>query len=122
MGWMGTGVRGSSRGGRGMTPTGIVGVRTPAGVDPGPPPISGSTLVWNPVPFSAGYVVEVGSAAGLSDLLVQVVGVPTINLASFLPSGTYFTRVRSVAAMGGTVVTPEENAGPPTTPDLEVTF
>lgn len=81
----------------------------------------GSVLEWDAVQWSAGYVVEVGTAQGLSNSLITVVSNPTIDLSAFLPSGTYWVRVRSVAAMGGTVVDPQDNAGPPTD-DLQVIF
>lgn len=85
------------------------------------PGVEGAVLLWDDVQWSAGYVVEVGTSSGLSDSLITVVSQPTIDLSDFLPSGTYFVRVRSVAVMGGTVVSPQDNAGPATA-DLQVTF
>jgi predicted nicotinamide N-methyase len=60
------------------------------------------TFSWTPPPGSetpVGYMVEVGSDPGLSDVAAIRVG----NVTSFttdVPPGTYFVRVRAVNALG----------------------
>ncbi len=74
-----------------------------------PPPAPGSyavttgglmaALTWSPSPAADYYVLDVGSASGLSDLLTTSVG----NVTSFVataPAGTYLTRLRAVNACG----------------------
>jgi hypothetical protein len=51
------------------------------------------TLNWNAAPGASDYVIEVGSAPGLSNLLV--VGVPGGPISASAPPGTYFARVRA---------------------------
>jgi polysaccharide biosynthesis protein PslG len=63
---------------------------------------SGVTITWNapatgPAPDS--YTMEVGSAAGLSDLAVLSTAAPVFTAAS-VPSGTYYIRVRARNAAG----------------------
>jgi predicted phage tail protein len=63
---------------------------------------STATLSWTQPPGSetpAGYIIEVGSDPGLSDIATIRVG----NVTSFTteaPPGTYFVRVRAINALG----------------------
>ena len=58
-------------------------------------------LSWEtPVPAAFSYVIEVGSRAGASDILVEDTGsVPLLDAVA--PAGTYFVRVRSAGAPPG---------------------
>jgi hypothetical protein len=55
------------------------------------------TFTWDAPPSGAvtGYIVEVGSAAGLSDVIVVPVGMTTTVTAP-APPGTYFARVKAL--------------------------
>jgi hypothetical protein len=62
-----------------------------------------ATLIWRPALgecAATAYVVEAGSAPGLSNLGIFNVGVTTTLLVS-APPGTYFVRVVAVNAFGG---------------------
>ena len=58
-------------------------------------------LAWNPVAGETSYVVEAGSASGLSDLGSTNVGglIPSLTAIS-VGQGTYYVRVRAVGACG----------------------
>jgi hypothetical protein len=56
-------------------------------------------LAWGAVADAAGYVIEVGSAPGLSNLLVQDLGATT-TLSAVAPPGHYFARMRARNACG----------------------
>ncbi|MGE3274849.1 MAG: hypothetical protein AB7O67_07040 [Vicinamibacterales bacterium] len=62
--------------------------------------VTGTTvrLSWPAVTGASDYVLEVGSAPGLSDLLVS--GVPAPGLSASAPPGAYFVRVRARNACG----------------------
>ena len=72
--------------------------------------ISLVTLTWAPPSEGCaptGYVVQAGSAAGLSDLAVfNVVGVTTLPVSA--PAGAYFVRVIAVNSYGGSSGTSNE--------------
>src|SRR5688572_19978777 len=59
------------------------------------------TVTWD-APATGGapttYVIEAGSAAGLSDVAILTTVAP--RFAGFAPSGTYFVRVRATNAAG----------------------
>ncbi len=67
-------------------------------------PGSGSTvsLRWTAPAGAAptGYLIEAGSAPGLSDLGVLQVGAVTTFSAPAPPPGTYYVRVRAINARG----------------------
>jgi hypothetical protein len=56
-------------------------------------------LVWAAAAGAADYVIEVGSAPGLANLLVQSVGAGT-TLSTFAPPGRYYARMRARNACG----------------------
>jgi hypothetical protein len=56
-------------------------------------------LVWAAVAGADEYVIEVGSAAGASNLLVQPLGRVT-TLATMAPPGRYYARIRARNACG----------------------
>jgi hypothetical protein len=56
-------------------------------------------LVWGPAAGAADYVIEVGSAPGMSNLLVQGLGSVT-SISTFAPPGRYFARMRARNACG----------------------
>ena len=59
------------------------------------------TLTWRAVGGATGYVLEVGSAAGLSNLGTLATGsAATSFFASGVPAGTYYVRVRAQSAAG----------------------
>jgi hypothetical protein len=60
-------------------------------------------LSWAPAAGAASYVIEAGSAAGLSDLARLTTHAATSITASRVASGTYFTRVRArnLCGVGG---------------------
>ena len=55
---------------------------------------------WSASTDAAGYVIEAGSAAGLSDIAVLPTGVLDTNAAGAVPAGTYFVRVRAANRVG----------------------
>jgi hypothetical protein len=60
------------------------------------------TLTWNPAAGASDYVIEVGSASGLSNILVTAL--PGSPISATAPPGTYFARLRGRNACGtGTV-------------------
>ncbi|MEZ5285314.1 MAG: PQQ-dependent sugar dehydrogenase [Vicinamibacterales bacterium] len=63
--------------------------------------VAGSTvfLSWSGAPTASGYVVEAGSATGLSNLAVLSVGAST-SLSVVAPTGFYFVRVRGLNPCG----------------------
>jgi 5-hydroxyisourate hydrolase-like protein (transthyretin family) len=73
--------------------------------------VSGSTvtLTWTAPVFGAvtGYVIEAGSATGLSNLAVVAVGPVLTQSFSGVPPGTYFVRVRAVNALGASIPSSE---------------
>ena len=108
-GWMGSGTRiaGGGNRGRSMTPTGIVGVRSPVGVviiPPDPPPTTVDVLFdWDPVPGADFYVLEIGTFPGDAGTYSAATNRPaTVPL----PFGVYYWRVRSVT--GGVFSAPSE--------------
>jgi hypothetical protein len=84
---------------------------------PGPPnftsvQVSGSTVTLNWVAPSSGaptsYIVEAGSATGLSNLAVANTLSPATSVSfGGVPPGTYFVRIRAVNALGASVVSNE---------------
>jgi hypothetical protein len=56
-------------------------------------------LTWNPAPGSTSYMLEAGSAFSLANLFNGNIGTAT-SLATSVPPGTYFVRVRGVNACG----------------------
>ncbi|MGE0816734.1 MAG: carboxypeptidase regulatory-like domain-containing protein [Vicinamibacterales bacterium] len=74
--------------------------------------VSGSlvTMTWQPAIFGpvTGYVIEAGSAAGLSNLAVFNTGSTATNLAiPGVPAGTYYLRLRAVNGAGASAVSTE---------------
>ena len=63
-------------------------------------------------PPPTAYVVEAGSAVGLSDLATISTGSPVTSLMATAPPGTYYVRVRAITGAG---------AGPPSSPDAVIT-
>ena len=59
------------------------------------------TFTWNPPAAGAvsEYVLEAGTVAGASNLVVRNIGL-TQSFAAAAPNGTYFTRIRAVNAVG----------------------
>lgn len=84
---------------------------------PGPPnfssaSVTGSTVTLNWVAPAVGsptsYIVEAGSATGLSNLAVVNTGSSAVNTSfTGVPSGTYYVRLRAVNALGASVVSNE---------------
>ncbi|MCA1585028.1 MAG: fibronectin type III domain-containing protein [Acidobacteria bacterium] len=73
-----------------------------------------ATATWTPPGFGAAplfYVIEVGTAAGLSDVGRFFVP-PTFSASGTLPAGTYAVRIRGVSLAGEG----------PSTPDVFLTF
>jgi predicted phage tail protein len=66
------------------------------------------TLNWSaPAGAVTGYVIEAGSAPGLSNLVVQpIASVTTVSFSS-VPAGTYYVRIRAVNALGRSVASDE---------------
>jgi hypothetical protein len=63
---------------------------------------SAVTLSWNGVPGASGYILQVGTSAGASN--VVVVTVPQQTVSGIAPAGIYFWRV--LAANGAIVSSP----------------
>ena len=59
--------------------------------------VTGSTvtLLWGAVAGQSSYVLEAGSRAGATDVVVSDVGSTTSLTATNVASGTYFVRVRA---------------------------
>jgi len=57
------------------------------------------TLVWGSAAGAADYVIEVGSAPGLSNLLVRSLGSAT-SISTLAPPGRYYARMRARNACG----------------------
>jgi hypothetical protein len=85
---------------------------------PAPPPapvglgssVSGSTvtLAWIAPPGPVtGYVIEGGSASGLSNLATLPIGALTTMSFPGIPPGTYYVRIRAVNALGRGVASDE---------------
>lgn len=77
-------------------------------VGPAPPTLSrtvnGNSITLNWTGTSASWLLEAGSATGLSDIAVAGMGAANTFTANGVPAGTYFLRVRSNA--GGVLGTP----------------
>lgn len=60
-------------------------------------------LSWDPLFGSQGYVVEVGSGPGLSNVGSTTVDSSTLTttISGLTPGNTYFVRVRSIGFSGG---------------------
>jgi len=56
-------------------------------------------LVWAAAAGAEDYVIEVGSAAGLSNILVQPLG-PTTSVSAIAPPGRYFARIKAKNGCG----------------------
>lgn len=72
--------------------------------------VSGSTvsLSWFAPPGAVtGYILEAGSASGLSNLATVSVGPATSISFTGIPPGTYYVRIRAVNALGRSVVSEE---------------
>ena len=66
------------------------------------------TLSWlAPLGPVAGYVIEAGSAPGLSNLAVLPIGPVTTMSFPGIPPGRYYVRLRSVNGLGAGVVSSE---------------
>jgi TonB family protein len=86
------------------------------------------TLTWHAPSTAAGaYVIEAGTAVGLSDIaIVQVTSTPT-SLTASVPNGTYFIRVKALtqgalsAPSNEVVVTVGAGCAPPSAPTLAAT-
>jgi hypothetical protein len=86
----------------------MAGAAVPLQAVPAPPSaltgsVSGSTvtLSWTgPSGAVAGYRLEAGTAPGLANVASSVVGVAATFTAAGVPAGTYYVRVRAIAADG----------------------
>ena len=95
-------------------PTASVRVDAGCADPPGPPvglqgQVAGSsvTLAWQRGPGNVGrYVLEAGSAAGLSNVAAMSLAPSATTFAATAPPGTYFIRVRAANSCG---------VGPPST-------
>jgi glucose/arabinose dehydrogenase len=74
---------------------------------PATPPVVSHVVVgnvvavaWNVVPDATSYVLEAGSASGLSDLAVVPLPERPAGIVTPAPTGTYFVRVRTQNACG----------------------
>lgn len=76
-------------------------------------------LSWLPSAAATVYVLEVGSQAGASDLLITNLGNVTSVVAT-APAGTYFTRIRAANACGVSDPTAEAPVVLACTPDAVV--
>jgi hypothetical protein len=63
------------------------------------PPGPAVTLSWQPALLATSYLLEAGSAPGLSDFFAANVG-PVMSLSGAPPAGLYFARVRALNAFG----------------------
>ncbi|MEP7116010.1 MAG: hypothetical protein ABI880_00400 [Acidobacteriota bacterium] len=57
------------------------------------------SLVWGAASGAASYVVEAGSASGLTNVLVSNVG-SAMSIGGPVPPGTYYARVRAMSSCG----------------------
>ena len=57
------------------------------------------SLAWAPSAGAADYIIEVGSASGLSNILVTGLGATT-SLSTIAPPGVYYARIRGRNACG----------------------
>jgi hypothetical protein len=66
-------------------------------------------LTWTVPAFGpvTAYIVEAGSATGLSNLAVANVGNVLTQSFSGVPPGTYYVRVRAVNAQGASIASNE---------------
>ena len=73
--------------------------------------MSGSTVTfsWSPPAFGpvTGYIIEAGSATGLSNLAVASIGNVLTQSFANVPPGTYYVRIRAVNAQGASIVSNE---------------
>ena len=73
--------------------------------------VSGSTvtLTWTAPVFGpvTGYIIEAGSATGLSNIAVANVGNVLTQSFGGVPPGTYYVRIRAVNAQGVSIVSNE---------------
>jgi hypothetical protein len=73
--------------------------------------VSGSTVTfnWSAPAFGpvTGYIVEAGSATGLSNLAVVSIGNVLTQSFAGVPPGTYYVRIRAVNALGASIVSNE---------------
>jgi 5-hydroxyisourate hydrolase-like protein (transthyretin family) len=73
--------------------------------------VSGSTvtLSWTAPAFGpvTGYVIEAGSATGLSNIAVAAVGNVLTQAFTGVPPGTYYVRIRAVNTQGRSIVSNE---------------
>jgi glucose/arabinose dehydrogenase len=77
-------------------PSGLTGSAGPGGV---------ASVSWSAVDGATSYVLEAGSAPGLSD--VAVIPVAGLGLSGVVPPGTYHVRVRAVTECGPTAPSTE---------------
>jgi hypothetical protein len=73
--------------------------------------VSGSTVTftWLAPNFGpvTGYILEAGSAPGLSNIAVATLGNVLTQSFSGVPPGTYYVRIRAVNAQGASIVSNE---------------
>lgn len=72
---------------------------------------STKTLTWKGVFGATDYIVLIGTSPGASNFLSTAIGstTPSYIITGMTPGTTYYARVRSVAANGGTGI---NNSGP----------
>jgi hypothetical protein len=77
--------------------------------------------MWAAVAGAVGYVIEAGTSAGASNIIVFDTGTPTTSFTGNAPNGTYYLRVRARTACGTSVVSGEASvtigAAPPPSSD-----